>query len=302
MPIYHGPQKLGAIYRGGTAIARVYHGAQLVFDNTATDPGGGGGGPQPSDKWRVYFHSVNGGGRPVIYDMEMRASIGGADQCTGGTATANGGNNPSHAFDADPSTYWFPAPASPWWLQYTFASAVSVSELSIKCGLVSDQPAHFELQRWDGAAWVTVFESFGFNWAANTYKAFSNGSTYLGPERVTDPSFDNPAAWTTSGGWSVSGGNLVASNAADRAAQSGVFESGKRYFLRFPYTRPSTGAGSLRIRTEANTTLLNRGTGSLSGFVDGILVANGTQLRIEAEDAVFTGSIPEITVREVFEA
>lgn len=124
----------------------------------------------------------------------------------------------------------------------------------------------------------------------------------LGTEALTDTGFDNPAAWSATGGWSISGSAAVGSGASDRLAQSGRLTNGQTYFLSFPYTYtgPNPAIAKLRIRTEANNDLYTTPTlGSGSGNIAAQFVADGTDLRIEADAAVFTGTIPSISCKPV---
>ncbi len=96
---------------------------------------------------------------------QMRATPGGADLCTGGTASANadggGGYTAAQAFDNSDSTFWYVAPPAGAWLQYTFASAVSVREIYIRAGDAQRYwcPQQIVLQYYDGSTWVTVYTS-----------------------------------------------------------------------------------------------------------------------------------------------
>lgn len=261
---------------------------------------GGGGGGGAFDRWRLRSRLLLAG-FTVFHEVEMRATPGGADQCTGGTASAsstNGGNVAANAFDNNSATAWSSAGATlPQWLEYQFPSAVDVEELAILPGNL-DQVAVFEVQYYDEANWQTDWTHFTPAWASSVNRVLPKTSAFtLGAERVTDPSFDVPASWTTSGGWSISGGNAVGTSASDSLAQSGVFELGKYYLIEFPYTM-SAGL-RLRIQSDRNTNLHLTGTLGASGTISEYIKADGTQLNIEADGAVFTGTIPQISVKEL---
>lgn len=116
--------------------------------------------------WRLKFNdgspqgSINNGLYVNIATLELRATVGGADQCTGGTATASSqysGQSPSLAFDGNTGTYWesSSAPDAPKFLKYAFASAVSVAQYKIRTGPFSgEHPRHWDLQ-WsdDNSTW-----------------------------------------------------------------------------------------------------------------------------------------------------
>lgn len=117
--------------------------------------------------WRLYITATNNGlfnVRCTIAELEMRATVGGADQCNGGTASASrqSGSYPaSQAFDNDDNTFWEAIELDETfvWLQYEFTSPVDVREISIKA--VSNRgswaPKDFDLQYSDnGTDWNTV--------------------------------------------------------------------------------------------------------------------------------------------------
>lgn len=92
--------------------------------------------------WRLHFAKDNAG-TGFTYsaaEVEMRATAGGANQCTGGTATAHstfgsipGSFDPSKAFDANAATFWSANGASAdGWLKYVFAAPVAVGQIRIQ--------------------------------------------------------------------------------------------------------------------------------------------------------------------------
>jgi hypothetical protein len=275
----------------------------LPFTNAALMCGQASGGFAPgySTQWRIYIYvAVNGTQNPVISELQLRATIGGANQATGGTASAistNLSRVAANAFDGNSTTSWQSGetPPNPCWLQYTTASPFTVNEVAITVdsALAVGGPGWFDVQYFDGTVWVTKFSGYTASWATST-QTFS-GQT-LGAERVADPGFDNPASWTASGGWSISGSNAVGSSASNRLVQAGVFVSGKNYAIQFPYTK--TAGSRLRINTNSSTfttaTLANG-----SGTIYGIFAADGTEFRLEADTAVFSGTLPSISVKEI---
>lgn len=114
--------------------------------------------------WRIHINST-GEGWCSIAKLEFRATAGGADQATGGTALADGalgGNPASNAFDSDPNTIWHSQDnVPPHWLGYQFAAPVDVTEIAITSRNLSpwgttQAPDLFDLE-WsdDGSAWST---------------------------------------------------------------------------------------------------------------------------------------------------
>lgn len=142
-----------------------------------------------STQWRLLFPSGTTTNNPTtsidveIYEVEMRATSGGADQCTGGTASASsefsGSFVASRAFDNNTGTQWASTNAgnNGSWLQYTFASAVAVNEVTVK-GNPSTGPTSLRLQYYDGSTWQTYIESAGpLSWSSGETKTF----TYSAP-------------------------------------------------------------------------------------------------------------------------
>lgn len=85
--------------------------------------------------WRWHFTANNGAANVVIGEIEARATVGGADQCTGGTVTSSepvGGWDGVKAFDNDIATGFAPNDTVNYgYVQYQFASPVNILEYSI---------------------------------------------------------------------------------------------------------------------------------------------------------------------------
>lgn len=118
--------------------------------------------------WRLLLSGADeSGGYQLCSDLEMRATPGGADQCSGGVASASNsqsGNPASNAFDADTATMWSSgAYGAGEWLAYTFAAPVLVYELSYRSNVLvnSRGPTQIELQHSpDGGATWTTFKTW----------------------------------------------------------------------------------------------------------------------------------------------
>ena len=124
----------------------------------ASTPGGGA----LSDQWRLSF--TDGADSELqLLEVQMRGTAGGANQCTGGSASASssdGSYPPANAFDGlyPAGGYWRTAGNTNGdgaWLQYTFAAPVTVAEIMICQNWVNCGPRVFDVQYWDGAAWQT---------------------------------------------------------------------------------------------------------------------------------------------------
>ena len=114
--------------------------------------------------WRLNV-SANAGDTSflAIAEIEMRATVGGADQCTGGTPTASasdGSSPPSNAFDNNATTRWStPSSTLTGWIGYQFASPVDVAQYTIQAHPTTParSPKDWALEYSDdGSTWVAV--------------------------------------------------------------------------------------------------------------------------------------------------
>lgn len=133
--------------------------------------------------WRVYItESTSSSGDNFIrlYEVEFRGSVGGADQCNGGTASAS--HNSSTAYklfnNNEAGDYWLNGgPSEPCWFQYDLGAgnAVDVAELRILNGQYQAQaPKSFSLQ-WsdDGIAFTPIFSWSNItDWTGGVEKLF----------------------------------------------------------------------------------------------------------------------------------
>ena len=102
----------------------------------------------------------------------MAATVGGADQCTGGIATASSGTA-ANAFDNNTGTWTSVTETSPNWIAYEFASSVGVGELAITCADGTRAITAFSLQQYIGASWITVFSASGQTWTSGERKTYT---------------------------------------------------------------------------------------------------------------------------------
>lgn len=125
--------------------------------------------------WRVMIDTTQVQYATIwIAEIEMRATVGGADQCAGGTATQGSGSNVASMFDNNPSTSGY-LTATPSWVQYQFATAVSVKELSLRADASPNgMLAEFRLQASnDGAAFIDIAAFATGAWNPNEARAFA---------------------------------------------------------------------------------------------------------------------------------
>lgn len=138
--------------------------------------------------WRVQINAV--GGPSAVYvalpEIQMRDAIGGAQKCTGGTASASttqSTNTPANAVDGNLSSIWRANAAPVQWWQYQFPVAVDIVEIAISTGTgptgYQEAPTNFDLQ-WsdDGTSWTTAASFTGIGvWPSNETRIFRVGET-----------------------------------------------------------------------------------------------------------------------------
>lgn len=147
-------------------------------------PSGGGAGTH--SYWRIRITANVSSNYSSISEIQFRATPGGADQASGGTASASGsyasGYEASKAFDDSNSTQWASNAALPSWISYQFPSPVAVQEVAIiSTGAAygdpgrSEAPKTFTIQYSDdGTAWTTAASpSDQTGWGLNETRLFS---------------------------------------------------------------------------------------------------------------------------------
>jgi hypothetical protein len=134
-----------------------------------------------STKWRV-LSLANAGGQTGIAEVEMAATPGGANQCSGGTPSASGTYggfyDPDKAFNGtlnNSGGEWFTPGGTGSWIAYEFPSAVTVTEIRIAPapGDMNGTPRIMAFQYWDGAAWITDWYGFNTAWSVGVLVAFT---------------------------------------------------------------------------------------------------------------------------------
>lgn len=161
--------------------------------------------PPPSDRWRLYITGTFAPGNCSIGEVEMATAAAGANLCTGGTASASTTYAPdpvtyaaSKAFDGNLGTRWNNSGSeSPTWLEYQFAAPLTIIEYRIKApsSVYKDgMPSAWQLQYWDGGAWVVTDTqtgqpawAFSESRAYGTYTAASIRTTQLVTDVLTQP-------------------------------------------------------------------------------------------------------------------
>lgn len=151
----------------------------------------GGGAPPGGDEhlyWRILITETRTGDSflATIAEVEMRATAGGADLCSGGTASASSQEATypaSKAFDnlTGVEDIWVSGSGqpSPQWLQYQFAAPVEINEVLIRAASTTSRaeraPRSFKIQ-WsdDGTTWTDKWAVTDTSaWAINESRVYS---------------------------------------------------------------------------------------------------------------------------------
>ena len=117
----------------------------------------------------------------------------------------------------------------------------------------------------------------------------------LGSELVTNGNFETDSNWTKGTGWSISNGKAVGSNSSSSLYQAtgSNYTSGKTYKIVFTVSDYVSGSVRPEITNIAGDYVTSNGT-----FTQHI-VATSSAIGEELKGASFTGSIDNISVKEV---
>jgi len=143
--------------------------------------------------WRLYVLSTEGGDVIRVQEIEMAATAGGADQCTGGTASASsvfdGTKVAANAFDGTGAEWMAAATSAPnlggggWdeWVQYEFPTPVGVEEIRITASgsTANSAPYAFTLLGSnDGVNWTAYLRVFDEPvWTTNEQRTYAVPTT-----------------------------------------------------------------------------------------------------------------------------
>ena len=257
--------------------------------------------------WRIYtMRPQTASDAPAIGEIEFRATPGGADQASGGTAVADAvfgaGLEASKAFDNNATTLWSSTDkglVNFAWIYYQFASPVEVAEFIIKSRhdvAAQTSPRFFALQFADSSSgpWTTVLvPPSQIGWSLSETRTF------------TDPDFISEALTdVTPNVGDVAGGTAVTLTGAGFTSATGATFDGvaATSFVVVNDTSITcvtpAGAGLIDvvvIRPTTNLTLIDGYTYSAipAATVDSVTpnkgtVAGGTAVTIAGDD--FTGA------------
>ncbi|MBF0182795.1 MAG: discoidin domain-containing protein [Magnetococcales bacterium] len=130
--------------------------------------------------WRIEVTASTSGSDQLVslYELELRALPGGADQCQNGVAAASHNDSTAYRlFDDNPSSYWSNGgPSAPSWLHYDFGSGASISVGEIRMLPRSQwmSPKDFTLSgSLDGNSWQAIATWSGVtDWLGGVEKLF----------------------------------------------------------------------------------------------------------------------------------
>jgi hypothetical protein len=137
----------------------------------------GGGGGSGHRYWRLVVHSTTGGNNMDVSEIELRSSIGGADQTGSGTASSATGTA-ANAVDGNLGTVWSSSGGGGYPLYWTYDFGAGNEKDIVEIALAGNQssmPVKFDLQ-WsdDNSSWTTLYEIAGeTSWTTNAFRAFS---------------------------------------------------------------------------------------------------------------------------------
>lgn len=134
-----------------------------------------------STRWRLNITANNGDANVLeLCELQMMITPGGADQCTGGTATASSnypGYPPSNAFDDDTDTAWITSwGTTTGWIEYEFASSKEIVQYKMRPrnAEVDRAPTAWTLEYWDGDSWeVADTRSGETSWTPGVFNTYT---------------------------------------------------------------------------------------------------------------------------------
>lgn len=133
--------------------------------------------------WRLAFYANwSTATGTQIREIEFRATIGGADQASGGTASGSTGTTAaaSLAFDNSvansTSTHWAASHSAyaQSWIAYDFGAPVTVKQWAIAPNSVNFEPRVHGIQYSDdGTTWIEAQNDYQATWTPGSFTAFS---------------------------------------------------------------------------------------------------------------------------------
>lgn len=136
--------------------------------------------------WRVRFPWANDSAGFRLSELEMRAVEGGADQCSGGAASAFAGSGVDNLFDRNTGTVWSATNTGVSiynaWARYQFAAPVQVVEVAITCDSAPYTPRVVALDySSDGVNWTMWTAWTNLTWASLEQKILNAANRSVVP-------------------------------------------------------------------------------------------------------------------------
>lgn len=167
-----------AIKLGALGVAKVMLGATEVWSATPTPP------PAGYRYWRLNITANNGRGTTQVAEVELRATVSGANIATGGTPSASSEFSflfdAAKAFDNNTSNYWSTATSVvAAWLRYDLgvgnASVVAQYAIRARSDANNGTPSAWTLEgSEDGSVWTVVDTQSGqTGWANGEQRVFT---------------------------------------------------------------------------------------------------------------------------------
>ncbi len=140
-----------------------------------------------------------------------------------------------------------------------------------------------------------AIETFGSG--VEIFRDLKSGSS-IGPELVTNGTFDTDTAWTKGTGWTISGGvaNFTATGSSSNLDQAESLVTGRSYLLTYTLTR---SAGNFNSALTGGTSVFGPNRSSSGTYTEVLVaVAGNNNLRFTA-GSTFSGTIDNVSVKEL---
>jgi hypothetical protein len=118
---------------------------------------------------------------------------------------------------------------------------------------------------------------------------------YLGVELVTNGTFDTDTDWTKQAGWTISGGEAVATSTSGAIFQAVVSEIGDKFLVEYDVV---VTAGTFRTSIRGSQSITRGVSGHYADIID---TSGGTSdsTFYLYQGATFTGTVDNVSVRKV---
>lgn len=135
--------------------------------------------------WRINASTSQGANYCEIYELELRASIGGADQTVSGGPSRGdsvfGAGYAALAFDGNTATGWQSDSGFPHYLYYRFPADIDIAEYVITAGPSAGSHNTYAPKTWtleysgDGTTWTTADTQSVANWSSGETRTYTVG-------------------------------------------------------------------------------------------------------------------------------